>query len=509
MKIIFKGAVMTGVLGWAIVMSAQAQPTSNFTFKNTDIKVVLQGIAQLAKSEGKDINIVPGPTVTGIVNIDLTQVDWDTALNVILHTYNLDAYRQANVIMVNPIGPEGSVAKNEIQVKVFNLKYIDANDALKAIAPILSTNGKTAVLETTGQSGWEFGSVTVGSTQSQSGTTNATTDKKLKRTNVLVVSDSAERLDKISTLLDQLDVMPKQILIKARILEVDYNFVKDLGLQWSTNKMNSSAVFTGQSLSPIPSSFAANALTSTLIPSALSGVGLTPPGTVTPGTVASGNGGLQFSYQQLSGAQAQVILNALEENTKTDTLSAPILMALNNQEATILVGEQFPITQTTVSSNTNNVVGGSLQYYQDIGIQLKVVPQIWGEKEDYINLIVHPVVSTTTSTVTILGGTDNSTPLNQYPIIDTQEAETQLIVPDNGTVMMGGLIKDQKGSQVIGVPFLDKLPFIGQFFRTTVKTKQKTELIIFITAHIMAPDEQVSPAIIDTKGMERHFNNRK
>src|SRR5437667_295987 len=143
MSMIFKRIAMTGVFCGVIVMGARAESVSNFTFKDTDIKVVLQGIAQLAKSEGKDINIVPGPAVTGTVNIDLTQVDWDTALNVILHTYNLDAYRQANVIMVNPIGPGGSVTKNEIQVKVFTLKYIDANDALKAIVPILSTSGKT------------------------------------------------------------------------------------------------------------------------------------------------------------------------------------------------------------------------------------------------------------------------------------------------------------------------------------------------------------------------------
>lgn len=496
MNIIFKRAVMAGVLGWAIVTSAQAQPVSNFTFKDTDIRVVLQGIAQLAKSEGKDINIVPGPAVAGTVNIDLNAVDWDTALDVILHTYNLDAYRQANVIMINPIGPGGSASKNEIQVKVFNLKFIDANDALKAIEPILSSNGKSSVLETTGQSGWEFGSEAPGS--SQANTKSATTDKKLKRTNVLVVSDSAERLDQISTLLDQLDVMPKQILIKARILEVDYNMVKDAGVSWGTGStsVDNSALQTVNANST--AQFATNSLASVT------------PSTFTPQTagLTAANSGLQFAFKQLSGTQYEVVLHALEEKTGTNTLSAPILMALNNQEATILVGEQFPITQTTVSDTTNDVIGGSLQYYQNIGIQLNVVPQIWGEKGNYVNLIIHPVVSTTSSSVDIVDGTTNTT-LDQYPIIDTQEAETQLVIPDNGTVMMGGLIKEIKSNQVIGIPILADLPFIGKFFSRTVKNKQKVELFIFITAHIMGPDEQVAPSsMVDTKAIEKRFHDK-
>jgi len=511
MNDIFKRALMAGIFSCLLVISAQAETVNSFTFKDTDIKVVLAAITQLAKSEGADINIVPGPAVTGNVTVDLANVDWETALNVILRIYNLDAYRQKNVIMINPIGPAGSVSKNEIQVKVFNLNYIDANDALNAIAPILSSTGKTAVLETTGQSGWAFGSETPGSTQAS--TKAAATDKKLKRTSVLVVSDSAGRLEQISTLLDQLDVMPKQVLIKARILEVDYNFVKDLGLQWSTDKVTSKTAFTSLGSSPVPSTFSSGAVTKGLTPApSLTTLAPATPGALTTGSALPltpatvGSGGLQLAFQQLTGTQAQVILNALEEDTKTDTLSAPVLTTLNNQEATILVGEQFPITQTTVSSTTNNVVGGSLQYYQNIGIQLNVVPQVWGDKGEYINLIVHPVVSSSSQNIAISSGTSV---LDQYPVINTQEAETQLVIPDNGTVMLGGLIKDAKTEQVIGIPVLDKLPFVGQFFRTTIHGKQKTELIIFITAHIMRPGEQVSPSVINTKSIEGHFTDKK
>jgi len=431
------------------------------------------------------------------VNIDLTQVDWETALNVILRTYNLDAYRQENVIMVNPIGPEGSVALNEIEVKVYNLKFIDANDALKAISPILSAGGKTSVLETSGQSGWEFGSNTPGSTQANA--KSMTTDKKLKRTSTLVVSDSAERLDKITALLTQLDVMPQQILIKARILEVDYNKLTDAGLDWGTGTAGASSTTLQSVAANSTAQFATHSLATVT------------PSTFIPQTtgLAAANSGLQFAFKQLSGTQYQIILHALEEKTGTNTLSSPVLMTLNNQEASILVGLQYPITQTTVSDTTNDVIGGSLQYYQDIGIKLNVDPQIWGEQKNYINMIIHPVVSTTNSSVQIVDGSTNTT-LDQYPIINTQEAETQLVVPDNGTVMMGGLITDVKSNQVIGIPLLSDIPFLGRLFSRNVKSSKKVELFVFITAHIMASDEQVAPLnIVDTKEVEQQFVEKK
>jgi type IV pilus secretin PilQ/predicted competence protein len=487
MKNVLK-AVWIAVLYGTVIINAQAAAPHNLTFKDTDIKVVLQAITQLAKSEGKDINIVPGPAVTGTITIDLSQVDWETALNVICRSYNLDTYRQKNVIIVTPLGPGGSSSKSEIQVKVFTLKYIDANDALKAITPILSSSGKTSVLETTGQSGWEFSTTEDSAKRSEA----MGPGKKLKRTKVLVVSDGAERLERISGLLEELDVMPKQILIKTRILEVSHDVLKDLGVDWGTGPLGAADPtlvaanpgdnhqFASHSLSPTPSMFLPQTQALTTL-----------------------NGGGLFGYRHLSGTQFEVILHALEENSKTNTLSAPILMTLNNQEATILVGTKFPIIQTTVSTTTNNIIGGSLQEYKDIGIQLNVVPQIWGDKEDYINLIVHPAVSSFSTTEKVID--QNGTTLVEYPIISTREAETQLIIPDNGTVMMGGLLKDVKNNQIIGVPFFSKIPMIGSLFDRNVHGTEKVELVIFITAHIMAPGEDVSSNIIDTTGVQAHF----
>ena len=484
MKATLKIVVSAAVLIMAVSGSAGAALIQSFKFKDTDVKVVLQAIAALASAEVADINIVASPEVQGQVTIDLTQVNWETALDVVLKSYNLEASRQKNVIFVKSLGPDGSAASTEVKVKVYLLKFLDGNDARKAIVPILSAAGKTSVLETTGQSGWGFGT--------EAGKKAVAENGNLKRTKILVVSDTAERIDQVSSLIDQLDVMPKQIMIKTRILEVSHNVLKDLGVDWATGRTGAeSATLQGVS-GPNNTQFAAHGLAPT-------------PSMFQPQTTAltTANGGAQFMFQHLTGAQFEVILHALEENSKSNMLSAPILMTLNNQEATILIGTKYPIIQTEVSSQTNNIVGGSLQEYKDIGIQLNVVPQIWGEKENYINLIVHPAVSSYSTTAKVID--QAGTTLVQYPIISTREAQTQLIIPDNGTVMMGGLLKDVESSQVIGVPFLSKIPFLGALFKRNVKTTDKVELVIFITAHIMTPEEQVPPGIMDTASVEKNF----
>ncbi len=481
--------VMLGAVSAFNPTGASAASVSNLTFRDTDIRVVLQAIKQLAVNDGKDVNIVLGPDVMGMVTVDLAQVDWETALGVILKTYNLEATRDKNVIMISPIGPGGSAAKTEITTRVFNLRFLDANDALKAIQPIASAGGRMAVLETTGQSGWEFGS--------EAGKKAAASESKLKRTNILVVSDTAAHIEKIAALIEELDVMPRQIMIKTRILEVNHDLLRDLGVDWGTGATGAETTALQGVSGPSNTQFAAHALAPT--PSMF--------GPLTT-SLTTGNGGGQFMFQHLTGAQFEVAMHALEENSKTNMLSAPILTTLNNQEATILIGTKYPIIKTDVSTQTNDILGGSLQEYKDIGIQLNVVPQIWGEKQNYINLIVHPAVSSYSTTAKVLGGASGTTTLVQYPIIDTREAQTQVIIPDNGTVMMGGLIKDVASDQVIGIPVLSRIPLLGALFKRHVKGMTKVELVIFITAHIMGPDEQIAPEFMDTAAVEKYFRRK-
>ncbi|MGE5308359.1 MAG: secretin and TonB N-terminal domain-containing protein [Deltaproteobacteria bacterium] len=495
--ICFIGAAL--LLCQAPRINAQETMFDNFKFKDADIRIVLQAIGETASKGGKKVNIVISPEVQGNVSIDLERVDWETALNVLLKPYNFGYRRYRNVIMVGPVAAIQAAENEDLTkqgaefnaMKVFRLKYIDANDAKKAAEPLLSKSGKIAVLDTTGQGGWSFG-------MEQPMKLAEAKPKTFSRAKVLIVSDVPARLEQISNLLDEIDVMSKQILIRAKILEVNRNTLRDLGLEWGTGTAGASST----TIQPVN------------VDSGSSAIGAHSLAQVTPSAFApqstgltTANSGLKLQYQHLSGTQFEVILHALEEKDKINTLSAPVVLTLNNQEASILIGTKFPIIKTDVSTATNYVVGGSLQEYKDIGIQLNVVPQIWGDNDQYINMIVHPAISSFSSTEKVVS--QNGTILVEYPIISTREAETQMVVKDGETVMIGGLLKDVKENEVIGIPVLSKIPLIGGLFRRHTNNSQKMDLLIFITAQIIKPGDLLPQEIVNTGNVEQNFPKEK
>ncbi len=193
----------------------------------------------------------------------------------------------------------------------------------------------------------------------------------------------------------------------------------------------------------------------------------------------------ELIFQKLTGTEFEAVLKALEDKSYANTLSAPHIMTLNNQEASILIGNKFPLIKATVSTETGTITGQSLDRYQDIGIQLNVVPQISGE--GYINLIVHPAVSSYSQTVKAVSSTGVT--MAEYPIIIIREAETQILIKDGETVVIGGLIKDVKNDARKGIPFLMDIPFLGIFFRRDYTTTTKVDLLVFLTARIVKENE--------------------
>jgi general secretion pathway protein D len=188
----------------------------------------------------------------------------------------------------------------------------------------------------------------------------------------------------------------------------------------------------------------------------------------------------------LTGNQFEIILHALEQDAHTNTLSSPRILTLDNQEASILVGYHTPILSSTVtagSSTEGPTVTQTLDYYQEIGIRLNVVPQI--SEEGYINMIIHPSVTSSTSHVDATSTAGNLTTTTSYPVIDVREAQTQVLMQDGETIVIGGLLKDIKSKETTGIPFFSKIPFIGGLFRRDTYDTQKVDLLMFITARIM------------------------
>lgn len=445
------------------VAAGNIAPSETITldFKEADIRDVLKIIAYKS-----GVNIVASPEVTGTVNVRIAEVPWEKALDVILKTYGYAYDKQGKIIMVAPLEKLTAQRKMEQDLaqvqptvtEVMVLHYVDAIDARKAIEPQLSPRGKVTILEVTGQAGWGFG----GSLTEKKARGGQTTS----RSKTLIVSDIPPVLEKIKKVVEDIDVKPKQVLIETRIVEVNLDKLKDFGFDYATGGAGSASTST---------------VTTDPVTGDLKGGGHSLGALVTPSIFApkasamtAANTGMQLVFQKLGGSKFEVIFHALEENVASNVLSAPSILTLDNQEATILVGEQFPIVTTTKSSDTATTVDVSLDEYKDIGIQLNVVPQISGKDRDYINMIVHPAVTTEGTLIE-----------NKYPRIATREAQTQVMIKSGETIMIGGLIKDVKNESVQGVPFLRKIPLLGKFFERKTYDTEKIELIIFITAHIV------------------------
>lgn len=491
--------------------SAQNEPANiTLDFKDANIQSVLRILA-----EKGNVNIVSGKDVTGTVTIRLVDVPWDRALDVILKTYGYGYERDGNIILVSSLDKlaqkkkaeeeqkksdsefkkieseqkkaesEQKKAESDIQpvvTEVFVLSYLDANDAKKVIEPQLSSKGKITVVETKGKKGWKFGSVTAGGASTTSGKLERSTEEGEARSKTLIISDIPSYMEKIRLILNEIDVMPKQVLIETKILEVSRNKLKDLGLEWGTgstgaeNETISSTPLRKNNLGETTQAIGAHDLGTQVTPSVFNpqSSGLTP-----------GNTGLKIVYQKLSGMQFEMIMHALEEDADVNTLSNPKVLTLDNQEATILVGTKYPILEANVSGTDVTTTTSTLKYYQDIGIQLNVVPQISGDK--YINMIVHPAVTSYTDTLKARSSTGQITA--EYPIIQTREAETQIMMKDGETIVIGGLLKDVKSTGKFSVPILGDLPFIGRLFSRETNTVSKIDLLIFITARIVEPNK--------------------
>lgn len=507
-------------------------------FKDADIQNVLKIIAYKS-----GINIVATPEVIGNVTIRLVDVPWEMALDVILRTYGFGYQRQGNVILVTKLENISKIqAEEPLQTEIITLKFLDAQDAQKILVPLLSPRGKISVLYARGQKGWQFGTFQIGkggtSAQQTARQQEAETVKSepisIEKTStgdfvskkaefqssvkskLLVITDTASSLDKIkNVILPTIDKRPQQVLIETRLMEVNVDKLKDLGVDWGTGTSGA----TGYTNAPADldlssknySTIAGRNLGSEFSPSVFG---------PKEGTTAFGGGypyaaGLELIFKKIAGQKFEVILHALEEDVHTNTLSAPRILTLDNQEASILVGYHTPIISSNVTpgtSGTNATITQTLDYYQEIGIRLNVVPQI--NEDGYMNMILHPSVTSSTSSVNATSAASGFTITTSYPVIDVREAQTQILIKDGETIVIGGLLKDVKSKETIGIPFVSKIPLLGGLFRRDTYDTSKVDLLIFITARIVKEGEYTEEEIVKlVKGIDEapapNNNNKK
>lgn len=485
--------VVVGVVLVCLLTGAVAQETEQVMAAgpkvtiNVDAMDIVQVLNAFSQQSGQ--SIVVGPEVKGAVTARLKDVPWEEALEVIIEPYGYTYKRTGSTVVI--MARKDEPTQRSLKTMVFEMKYLDVSDIIPAVENHLSPIGKVSVLGTQAESGWAFDTGSTGRRGSMSGMEkrrrDAGRDERQDFSKVLVVTDIPSVLEKVEYLLERLDVLPQQILIEARFLEVDVGVLQDLGVEFGTGAEGASgdlqSVLTskGGEIFGIGAQSVSGGATPVAFEAQGSGVNATAPF----------NTGLSMAFQKLSGTEFQVLLHALEEDAKAKTLSAPRILAMNNQEAAIIVGTKFPIIQSdTVGDSASTST--SLEYYENIGIQLNVVPQVCADS--YIRMLVHPAVTDQTGTASAKtsSGVGAGSPLTEYPILSTREADTQVMIKSGETIVIGGLLAERKVDSEFRVPLLGSIPLLGALFRRSTTIDQNVELLIFITASIKHPDESAS-----------------
>jgi len=301
---------------------------------------------------------------------------------------------------------------------------------------------------------------------------------------LIIVADS-DTQEEISKVIENLDRPKPQVLIKVLFAQVTLDKNSDIGLEGNYSfNLGSSPL--NQLLSGAPALAAAAAAAGSVVTSVTSGTTTTttttPFATPTPPVLPSGvstNYGLSQepsgSFLRLQTGNATATLYALAQKGDVNILSRPSILARNNQEAVIVVGQSIPLitsSQITEAGQTINTV-----QYQDVGIILRVTPFISSSRT--VEMIVSPEISSLSSQTVPISNTVNA------PVINKTSAETVVVTPDATTVVIGGMMQKQTTSSIDKVPLLGDIPLLGYAFRHTVKSDSKTELLIFLTPYIV------------------------
>jgi type IV pilus assembly protein PilQ len=395
------------------------------TLKDADIKDVLRTFSALTQ-----LNIVLDPGVSGSVTVELRDVPWDQALDLILRINGLDYVLENNVLRVAPIS---KLAAEKSARAAFEREQ-ELSKPLKTVVKPLSyaSAGEVSDLLTTESYLLsDRGSVVVD-----------------ERTNKLVIRDVIDRVEGILRLIETLDQPTPQVVVEGRIVETTKRFARELGVDWGFHSIMDAEHGNDTGLE---------------FPNSIEGDGRV--------TLARGNAGvIAFTFADiLNTFNLDFLLSASELDGLLKIVSTPRVTTQNLQKATIRSGFQLPVQ--TVANNTVTV------QYVDATLKLEVTPQITAEGT--VNLLINLKKQDPDFSGAISGTTSNNVP------IFTRDVETQLLVRDGGTTVIGGIyqINDQRNEN--GVPGLNKIPVLGWMFKNQLISNRHDELLIFITPRIV------------------------
>ncbi len=424
-------------------------------FQDIETRAVLQ---LLAETSGR--NIVVSDTVQGNVTLRLRNVPWDQALDIVMTTKGLDMRENGNVIIVAPAEEIAAreTADLEAQQAISELEplyseFLQVNYAKAAdLASLIDSDATNSLLS-------ERGSISVDD-----------------RTNTLLVQDTAERLQNIRRMVRTLDIPIKQVLIESRIVVVNDDFSRDLGVRLGVTAFDENS---SDGLTVISGSGTG---TDTMINSTLENLADPTNGTQFPVQVPtlSNRYNINVPIENPAGRFALAVLEteflvdleltALEAEGRGEIVSTPRVITANQKEARIEQGVEIPYQQSASSGAT------TIQFKKAV-LSLEVTPQITPDNNIIMDLRVHKDSVGDIISTGGLGGT--------VPSIDTRAVETQVLVADGQTVVLGGIYETERRETINKVPLLGDIPFAGNLFKSRQVVDNKAELLIFVTPRII------------------------
>ncbi|GGY78777.1 fimbrial assembly protein PilQ [Cellvibrio zantedeschiae] len=432
----------------------------SLNFQDMEVRAILQILADFS-----NFNLVASDTVQGRITLRLENVPWDQALALVLKTKGLDKRIDGNVMMIAPAAEIAERERQELSTKkqleelaplrteYLRVRYANAKDMFELFRGKNGGNGS-------GGGGGSGGSQSTGSVLSERG--QAIVDE---RTNSIIVTDTADRIEQFKRLVDQIDIPIRQVMIEARLVIANSNFRRELGVKWGgiTYGLSKNALIEASgSLDGLKSSPGAPYEVLTGKPGKATdmendhvvNLGVSNPAGSLAIDVLTDNGFLDME------------LSALENAGYAEIVSQPRVVTSDKQKAVIKSGKQIPFQEASASGATSTS-------FKDAILKLEVTPQITPDNNVIMDLIIaKDSVGEVTSTGSIS--------------IDINQIETKVLVANGSTVVLGGVFGIDANKTDVKVPVLGDIPYLGRLFKRTVRGETKTELLIFITPKIIA-----------------------
>lgn len=437
----------------------------SLNFQNIEVRSVLQLIADFT-----DLNLVASDTVKGSITLRLDNVPWDQALELVLKTKGLDKRQVGNVLMVAPAAEIAERERQELatqkqleelaplRTEYIRVRYANARELFELFIP---AGGQGGAGGSQGPSGSDRNST--GTILSDRG--HAIVDE---RTNSIILTDTEEKINDFRKVIEQIDIPIRQVMIEARIVIANNNFRKELGSrinlgsQQSANNGKVEYGFSGkmEEFFNNPGKNGAFRLTDDEgkviadVDSRAVNLGVDKAMGALTGSVIAGD--------VLIGLE----LSALEETGFAEIVSQPKVITGDKQVASIESGTEIPYREASAS-------GAATVAFKEAVLKLEVTPQITPDNNIIMDLKIN---QDSVSEITSEG----------VPAIDVTELNTQVLVGDGQTVVLGGIFQNELVTGRSKVPLLGDIPVLGRLFRKDVKSETKRELIIFITPRIMS-----------------------